>query len=146
MMLAQSLTDVAPEWLRNMMLFLAALAATVYYVKEIFGGKKKREVTFGFESASKNDFEAQKAHCTKRHAELFTAIEQTEEIINAAVEKKMEKIDAKLDIKHKENTDRLNGVENAVSGLRVSVDTNNQQTAGLGNKLDRLFERMPRRP
>jgi hypothetical protein len=42
-MLAQSLTDIAPDWLRNMMLFVAALAATVYYIKEIFFGPKAPE-------------------------------------------------------------------------------------------------------
>lgn len=144
MMLAQ-LETVPSEFLKNAVLIVAGTAAVIYYVKEIFGGKKKREVTFGFEAASKAEFEEQKRHCTKRHSELFTAIEQMEDIMSASLDKKIEKLDSKLDVKHSENTVRLNGFGSAIGGLEKETNLQNQQLAAMNSDIKAILGRMPRR-
>jgi hypothetical protein len=55
-MLAQ-ISDIAPDWLRNMAIFVAAASATVYYLKGAFGSKQKREVSFSETAASKKEFD-----------------------------------------------------------------------------------------
>lgn len=60
MMLAQSFTDVHPDWLRNMALFIAALAATAYYVKALFWGDSKSPQPFEVRGSPQSNAEMQR--------------------------------------------------------------------------------------
>jgi hypothetical protein len=105
MMLAQ-LEPVAAEHLKDWMLVFAGLVAIVYYVKEILGGKKRREVSFEFEPVSKDEFDRHvretKAHCDTLHGGILEARHQTEahaSARNKTIFDKIESIRKELDIK-----------------------------------------------
>lgn len=77
MILAQ-IASIAPDWLKNMAIFIACAAATAYYVRGLLGGPQKREVSFDDPPASKVEFDRLVAHNTERHGQLFSAISRVE--------------------------------------------------------------------
>jgi Na+/phosphate symporter len=98
MILAQ-IESIAPDWLRNMAIFITCLAATAYYIKGLMGGKQKREVSFDDPKASKKEFDQftaitnanfvqvrdemtkdrrdNQVHASERQKTIFAAIEKT---------------------------------------------------------------------
>ena len=96
MMLAQTLMDVSPDWLRNAVLFAAAIAAIIYYIKEIIGGKKKREVSFESEGASKAEFLKLVADNLAEHEIMFSKIGGVERGARENVDNKVEALRGEL--------------------------------------------------
>ncbi|HEY4414483.1 MAG TPA: hypothetical protein VGO57_02230 [Verrucomicrobiae bacterium] len=124
--------NVPSEFLKNFVLVVAGLFAIAYYAKEIFfsGGRKKREVSFEFVPASKAEFEKQKDHCTKRHGELFVAIESVEQGTAAVVEQKVDGL-----------RKDMNEVSKEVAAIKAGMKYQDQQLASMDVKITKLLER-----
>lgn len=130
------LADATPDansflqfWLILSLIF-STLTAIGTFLVMVSNRKQKREVNFAFEPASKDEFEKQRDHCTKRHAELFTAIEQADSGISDKTEKKIETI------RHE-----VVGIAREVSEVQAETKLQSQQLNRVDAKLDRLIER-----
>ena len=73
-MLFAQLEAVPSEAIKNYALITLAVLGGLYYLKEIFGGKKAREVSFEFTPASKADFEAHVVDDERTHENIFSKI------------------------------------------------------------------------
>lgn len=118
MMLAQ-ISDIAPDWLRNMAIFVAAASATIYYLKGAFGGKQQREVSFTETPASKKDFDQHvvetarnfnavrnelahdrqlnQEHASKRSETLFRKMDNTRSELDTKIEDTRRELSEKID-------------------------------------------------
>jgi hypothetical protein len=117
-MIAQ-ITDIGPDWLKNMAIFITCLAMTTYYVRGIFTGKQKREISFTEEAASKREFdqftattntnfvqirdemkrdrESNQIHASQRSQTLFTQMEKTRSDLDTKVEDVRRELSEKID-------------------------------------------------
>jgi hypothetical protein len=131
MLLADAATPNANTvWL--VILVLAGLGGNIATIVAVFQGskKQKREVSFEFVPASKEEFDEQKQHCTRRHAELFAGIERIEKATSATIE-------TKVDFVRREVVE----VGKEVAALQTATGLQNQTLSNLNAKLDRLIER-----
>ncbi len=78
MTLLAQIETVPAEALKNFVLIVAGVAALAYYIKEIFSGKKKREVSFEFTPASKEEFQDHLDWDRREHENLFRKISGVE--------------------------------------------------------------------
>ena len=78
MILVAQIETVPAEALKNFVLIVAGIAALAYYIKEIFSGKKKREVSFEFTPADKEEFQAHIEWDRREHENLFKKISGVE--------------------------------------------------------------------
>ena len=69
---------VPAEALKNFVLIVAGIAALAYYIKEIFSGKKKREVSFEFTPADKEEFQNHVEWDRREHENLYKKISGVE--------------------------------------------------------------------
>jgi hypothetical protein len=109
-------TDTVITW--GVILVLTTIGANIAV---IIGTKRsqKREVSFEFTPASKEDFDKHCAHASRMHDLLFDQIRQ----MNAS---------AALNLR--ESSERIAGVE-------TQIDLMNQRMVQIDTKLDRLIER-----
>jgi hypothetical protein len=117
-------------WL--VILVLAGLGGNIATIVAVIQGsrKQKREVSFEFVPASKEEFDLQKKHCTDRHAQLFAEIKTLKENTGDEVESKIEVVRKDVVAVGKE-----------VASLQTETRLQNQTLSSLGAKLDRLIER-----
>ncbi len=78
MILLAQIETVPAEALKNFVLIVAGIAALAYYIKEIFAGKKKREVSFEFTPANKEEFQDHLDWDRREHENLFRKISGVE--------------------------------------------------------------------
>jgi len=117
-------------WL--VLLVLASFGSNIAtIIAVVLGAKKqKREVSFEFEPASREEFEKQQDHCTARHAQLFKEIDKLKENTGHEMETKIEVVRKDVVAVGKE-----------VASLQTATQIQNQTLSSLGSKLDRLIER-----
>jgi hypothetical protein len=89
MLFLAQISDIAPDWLRNMALFVAAAAATIYYLMGAFGRKQKREVSFHETPATKKEFDEHVAWNRREHENLFSKIGGVERGVTARIEARL---------------------------------------------------------
>lgn len=93
MMLLAQISDIAPDWLRNMAIFVACGSATAYYIKGLFvPTKQRREVSFSEAPATEKRVEKLELHTTKRHAEIFASIERSEKEIRRELDERFKEL------------------------------------------------------
>lgn len=97
--------NVAADWIKNAALFLAAVAATVYYVKVIFWGDKPSQTQIAPQPlavkiieeiherfAGKQEFQEHVKENSARHKQLFDRIELVGEKARQELEERIEEI------------------------------------------------------
>jgi hypothetical protein len=125
MLLAQ-FEGVPAEFLKNAVLIGAGVFAMIAYGKEIFGSKKKREVSFEADPATKEELEKHADWDSGEHDKLFRKIGGVERGAQERLDKKVEEMERKADDARERIHKRLN---------RISV--------GLANLCGRVGAEMP---
>ena len=95
--------------------FLAGVAVNVVTLIVLLSGRKeRREISWAFEPASKEDFEAHKAafeaqreHCASRNSQIFKSIETTNARIDAAIKETQRHLEGKIDETRERIEDRM---------------------------------------
>src|SRR5262245_41654531 len=72
MIFLAQISDIAPDWLRNMAIFVACAAATAFYIKGLFNSKQKREITFADSYATKQEFHQHVTDNRAAHEQIFS--------------------------------------------------------------------------
>lgn len=141
MFVAQASPDPVIAW--NVVLtflILVTLAATI--VGLVRGNRaQKREVTFGFEPASKSEFDALAAENSRVHDQLFSKISTVGRLADEKLEERMKEVHAERREDIRTLHQEINDVGKKVAGLEKETEIQNQRMASMDAKLDRLIER-----
>jgi hypothetical protein len=93
---------------------------------------QRREVSFGFEPASKENFDRLVEDNEVEHRDMFARIGGVDRGNSA-------KISQEITLVH----NRVNALEKSVGGLEMSAELTNQRLSQIDSKIDRLIERRP---
>ena len=128
-MLAQ-LETVPSETVKNFALIILAILGGAYYVKELMGGAKKREVSFGFEPANKVEVQNQIGTLRTEDEKLHARIGGVERGLRNEFAGEIKMVRAEMIEAAKQ-----------LSGLSKSAELFNQSLAEQRSRLDREIER-----
>jgi hypothetical protein len=122
MLFLAQISDIAPDWLRNMAIFVTCVAATAYYIKGLFNGKQKREVSFMETPATKKEFDEHVAWNRREHENLFSKIGGVERGVTARIESRLDGMQRDAHEGREKLHDRINEVLAEVSKLSGTVE------------------------
>lgn len=103
--------------------------------------KQKREVSFEFTPASKEEFDRHVAANDQTTRDLFAKIGGVERGANGNAEKKIEALQHERREDVRQLHQEINEVGRKVAGLEKETELQNQSMASMNAKLDRLIER-----
>lgn len=109
---------------------LVAIGANIFTAARA----QKREVSFSFEPASKEEFKRHMAANAQEHRDLFAKIGGVDRGSG-------QKISSEIQAMHV----RVNAIEKSVGGLETSTELQNQQLTQMQADIKRILETMPRR-
>jgi hypothetical protein len=140
-----TLAEVAPsgnQWngFWAVVAFLSGIAMNLVTVWA-FTRKQKREVTFGFTPASKEEFDKQAAANEMVHRDLFSKIGGVERGAKKEMEEKANGLREERREDMRTIHHEINEVGKKVAGLEKETQTQNQWLGRIDEKLDRIKTR-----
>jgi|GEM_PF-6709023 uncharacterized membrane-anchored protein YhcB (DUF1043 family) len=83
--------------------------------------KEQRVISFEFDPASKSEFEEQKKHCTKRHGELFEAVDLVKEKAAIDLKETARLLEEKIDDNQNALTEKLRVLPNEIVAQLINT-------------------------
>ena len=122
------------------MSFLAGIAANVATVIALTR-KQKREITYGFTPASKEEFVKHVEWNNREHENLFKKIGGAERGSNERLELKVQAMQSSAEIGRASMSQKVEDVKERVAGLERATEAQNQWLERMDSKLDLIQRR-----